>query len=68
MAEPVRGCADTGIHSGHTWNAVIRGRRGDTQKRWCPGRVKCVSCQKHVFTSTATQGQGGIWVCTGRCR
>jgi len=65
--EPVRGCADGGVHAGHVWNAVVRGRRGDAQKRWCPGRVRCVECGKNVFRTTATETRDG-YICQGGCR
>jgi hypothetical protein len=62
-----QGCANATVHEGHEWQAVIRGRRGRTEPRWCPGRVECGACQKAVFRSTVTTVNGRT-VCRGGCR
>lgn len=64
-----QGCARHVTHIGHTWKAVVRGKRGDPQTRWCPGRVRCVRCKRAVFTTMATPvpGTRAEWVCTNKC-
>lgn len=64
------GCASRLTHIAHTWKAVVHGRRGDPQDRWCPGRVRCVKCKRAVFTTTATPvpDSRNEWACTRPCR
>ncbi len=64
-----QGCARRVTHLAHTWKAVVHGKRGNPQERWCPGRVRCVRCKRAVFTTLATQvpGGGNQWVCTDKC-
>lgn len=64
-----QGCASRLTHLAHTWKAVVRGKRGATVDRWCPGRVRCVRCRRAVFTTTATplSGSTNQWTCTRQC-
>ena len=69
MARPkTQGCADGSVHEGHEWFAVVRGRKHNAEARWCPGRVICDACRKHIFRTTAATVPGIGYICRGGCR
>lgn len=69
MAKPkTQGCADASVHEGHEWFAVVRNKRHNAESRWCPGRVICDACGKHVFRSTVKTVPGVGYICARKCR
>ena len=65
----IQGCQSLLVHNGHAWKTQVRGPRGPLEERWCPGRVRCIRCDKTVFMTLATQVPDFIkkWTCTRKC-